>query len=197
MNELFAILYHTFANEDKGTFANQGGWSEDGGAPSVAETCSFFAFVDLMGEFRDHFCSQLDNSDVGIRSSLSKLSTNLRAFDSQLWNKIEMENGVKPHYYAFRWMTTLLTQEFAFPDVVRLWDTMLSDPDGRADCIRRLCIAMVLLVREELMKGDFAANMRILQQYPPMDVGLIVKKATELRTFKTVFVLDDSHEDDE
>ena len=188
MNELFAILYHTFANENKDQDNRENENGDD--LPSMAETASFFAFVDLMGEFRDHFCSQLDNSDVGIRSSLSKLSSSLRAFDSQLWTKMEVENGVKPHYYAFRWMTTLLTQEFSFPDVVRLWDTMLSDPDGRSDCIRRLCIAMVLLVKDELMAGDFAANMRILQQYPPMDVGLVVRKANEIRNYKSVFVLD-------
>ncbi len=28
---------------------------------------------------------------------------------------------VNPQFYAFRWITLLLTQEFSFPDVVRLW----------------------------------------------------------------------------
>lgn len=59
---------------------------------------------------------------------------------------------VNPQFYAFRWITLLLTQEFSFPDSLRLWDTLLSDPAGRTDCLLRLCVAMLLNVREELMQ---------------------------------------------
>ena len=34
---------------------------------------------------------------------------------------------------------------------MRLWDTLLADPGGRADCLLRLCIAMLLHVRQELL----------------------------------------------
>lgn len=34
---------------------------------------------------------------------------------------------------------------------MRLWDTLLADPAGRADCLLRLCIAMLVHVREELL----------------------------------------------
>lgn len=42
-------------------------------------------------------------------------------------------------------------QEYSFPDVVRLWDTLLVDAAGRADCLLRVCIAMLVHVREELL----------------------------------------------
>ena len=32
---------------------------------------------------------------------------------------------VDPQFYAFRWITLLLSQEFAFPDLLRIWDTIL------------------------------------------------------------------------
>ena len=59
---------------------------------------------------------------------------------------------MNPQFYAFRWITLLLTQEFCFPDVTRLWDTMLSDPAGRTDCLLRLCAAMLLNLRTELLE---------------------------------------------
>lgn len=59
---------------------------------------------------------------------------------------------VNPQFYAFRWITLLLTQEFSCPDVVRLWDTMLSDPAGRSDCLQRICIAMLLNLRQQLLQ---------------------------------------------
>jgi hypothetical protein len=37
---------------------------------------------------------------------------------------------VNPQFYAFRWITLLLTQEFSFFDSIRLWDSLLSNPDG-------------------------------------------------------------------
>lgn len=37
---------------------------------------------------------------------------------------------INPQFYAFRWITLLLTQEFDFPACLRLWDTLLSNKDG-------------------------------------------------------------------
>jgi hypothetical protein len=34
---------------------------------------------------------------------------------------------------------------------VRLWDTLLADPSGRVDCLLRLCIAMLVHIRAELL----------------------------------------------
>ena len=59
---------------------------------------------------------------------------------------------MNPQFYAFRWITLLLTQEFSCPDVVRLWDTMLSDLAGRSDCLLRICVAMLLNLRQELLQ---------------------------------------------
>lgn len=36
------------------------------------------------------------------------------------------------------------------------------------------------LVRQELLNGDFASNVKLLQNYPPMDVSLILNKAVEI-----------------
>lgn len=59
---------------------------------------------------------------------------------------------VNPQFYAFRWITLLLTQEFPFPDVVRLWDTLFSDIGGRTGCLLRMCIAMLVNVRSEILQ---------------------------------------------
>lgn len=71
------------------------------------------------------------------------------------WNQIEYASlllQVDPQYYAFRWITLLMSQEFAFPDTLRIWDTILSDPYGRMDCLLRFCIAMILHVKPRLMQ---------------------------------------------
>ena len=87
---------------------------------------------------------------------------------------------VDAQFFAFRWITLLLTQEFAFPEALRIWDTLLSDPRGRADCLLRVCSALVLRARAPLLAGDFAANVKLLQRYPPCDVAEVLRDAEAL-----------------
>lgn len=35
---------------------------------------------------------------------------------------------------------------------VRLWDTLFADAGGRTDCLLRMCTAMLLNVRDELLQ---------------------------------------------
>ncbi|KAK3005035.1 hypothetical protein RJ639_016357 [Escallonia herrerae] len=97
---------------------------------AYAEADTFFCFVELLSGFRDHFCQQLDNSVVGIRSTITKLSQLLKEHDEELWRHLEVTTKVNPQFYAFRWITLLLTQEFNFADSLHIWDTLLSDPEG-------------------------------------------------------------------
>lgn len=59
-----------------------------------AEADSFSCFVRLMSDSVDHFCELLDNSSVGIRSTLLRLSELLKASDEELWRHLELTNKV-------------------------------------------------------------------------------------------------------
>ncbi|KAK9835253.1 hypothetical protein WJX84_005521 [Apatococcus fuscideae] len=168
MNELLAPLYYTFSTDI------------DHDAGKHAEADAFYCFIDLISEFRDNFCQSLDNSHLGIKATMGRLTDALRAADQELWLHIDIKNKVNPQFFAFRWITLLLTQEFPFPDAVRLWDTLLSDPAGRTECLLQLCIAMLMNIRNELLEGDFSQNLKMLQRYPPVDVNAILYKAQQL-----------------
>lgn len=77
MNELYAPLYYLFKTDRDRTSAK------------YAEADAFYCFVDLISEFRDHFCQQLDNSTSGIRATIAKLMTLLRYHDLQLCEHLE------------------------------------------------------------------------------------------------------------
>lgn len=59
-----------------------------------AEADSFACFVRLLSDSVDHFCQQLDNSAVGIHSTLSRLSELLKANDEELWRHLEISTKV-------------------------------------------------------------------------------------------------------
>ncbi|TXG72604.1 hypothetical protein EZV62_001183 [Acer yangbiense] len=124
MNEILAPLFYVFRNDPDEDYAVS------------AEADTFFCFVEILSGFRDHFCQQLDNSVVGIRSTISKLSQLLKEHDEELWRHLEVTTKVNPQFYAFRWITLLLTQEFNFADSLHIWDTLLSDPEGPQELMK-------------------------------------------------------------
>ncbi|KAG1674587.1 hypothetical protein FOA52_001836 [Chlamydomonas sp. UWO 241] len=168
MNELIAPLYYLFRNDS------------DDQARQDAEADTFWCFMELISESRDHFCAALDNTSSGIKATLARLMVMLRHHDEALWRHVEVTCQVDPQFYAFRWVTLLLSQEFALQDIYRIWDMILSDPRGRSDCLLRVCTAMVLHVRDILMKGDFTVIMKTLQRFPPVDINVILHKASLL-----------------
>ncbi|XP_020400509.1 uncharacterized protein [Zea mays] len=169
MNEVLAPLYYVFKNDP------------DQSQAALAEPDAFFCFVELLSGFRDNFCKQLDNSVVGIRSTITTLSQLLRRHDEELWRHLEVVTKVNPQFYAFRWITLLLTQEFQFRDCLSLWDTLLGDPEGPQATLLRVCCAMLILVRRRLLAGDFTANLKLLQNYPPTNIDHILHIANKLR----------------
>ena len=62
---------------------------------ACAEADTFFCFVELLSGFRDLFCQQLDNSVVGIRSTIARLSHLLKEHDEELWRHLEVTTKVR------------------------------------------------------------------------------------------------------
>ena len=197
MNELIAPLYFVFA-----TAGGDDGGRCGGEASSVAvatatppplphpitpaEADAFYGLVALMAECRDWFVPALDgDASGGVRAALANLAAALRAADPALAAHVLDSNGVDPQFFGFRWLTLWLTQEFALPDAVRLWDGILGVGGGGdgawAAALQRVCVAMLVAVRADLLAGDFAANLKLLQRYPPtVDVRDLLRLADRL-----------------
>ncbi|KVI08256.1 hypothetical protein Ccrd_013370 [Cynara cardunculus var. scolymus] len=173
MNEILAPLFYVLKNDPNEDYAVN------------AEADTFFCFVELLSGFQDNFCQQLDNSIVGIRSTISKLSQLLKKHDEELWRHLEVTTKVNPQFYAFRWITLLLTQEFNFADSLHIWDALLSDPEGPQGTLLRVCCAMLILVRRRLLAGDFTANLKLLQSYPSTNVSHLLYVANKLSSHST------------
>ncbi|CAL0306415.1 unnamed protein product [Lupinus luteus] len=169
MNEILAPLFYVLKNDP----------DEENAAFAEADT--FFCFVELLSGLRDNFVQQLDNSVVGIRSTITRLSQLLREHDEELWRHLEITSKVNPQFYAFRWITLLLTQEFNFADSLHIWDTLLGDPDGPQETLLRVCCAMLILIRRRLLAGDFTSNLKLLQHYPSTNISHLLYVANKFR----------------
>ena len=84
------------------------------GAQEHAEEDSFFCFVELLSDFRDHFCQQLDNSAVGIRSTISQMTQLLRRHDEELWRHLEITSKVFSLHFCCVQSSNALHQGYLF-----------------------------------------------------------------------------------
>lgn len=108
-----------------------------------AEADTFYCFNNLMVHLRDNFMKIYDNSEFGIYGRMKKFGLMLKRMDEEIFNCFE-EQKLKPEFYAFRWLTLLLSQEFHLPDVLRIWDSLFADSGENFEFILYICCAMVV-----------------------------------------------------
>ena len=153
MNELLAPIYFVFAN------------SNDFDDQQYAEADTFFCFSNLMAEIRDFFIPSMDlDSHSGVHASLQSVMNLLERTDLELFQNMQ-EKKLDPVFYCFRWTTVLYTQEFRLPEVMRIWDTLLSDCN-RFEFMKYFSCSMLINIRERLLGGNFDENLNLLQNYP-------------------------------
>jgi len=155
MNEVLAPIYFVFCKEVP---------DPDAEALEAIEADAFFCFTNLMAECRDHFCSKLDHTAVGIQHKVKEMERLIGNKDPEL-GRLLQRLRVSPTFYGFRWITLLMTQEFDLPDVMRLWDSLLTDRQ-RFGFLTYFCAAVVLSIRDELIEhNDFAFCVKALQRF--------------------------------
>lgn len=130
MNEIVGPIYYVMASDPD--LSNR----------AHAEADCFFCFTALMSEIRDFFIKTLDDAEGGIRCMMSRLSNMLKAKDVSIYDHLKSQE-LHPQYYSFRWINLLLSQEFPLPDVLRIWDSILSD-ENRFDFLIKICCSMIL-----------------------------------------------------
>ncbi|XP_020816220.1 TBC1 domain family member 13 isoform X2 [Drosophila serrata] len=166
MNEIVGPIYYVMASDPDLSYR------------AHAEADCFFCFTALMGEIRDFFIKTLDDAEGGIKCMMARLSNMLKEKDIDIYEQLKSQE-LHPQYYSFRWLTLLLSQEFPLPDVLRIWDSVFSD-EHRFDFLIRICCSMILIQREAILENDFASNVKLLQNYPPIDINVVITHAVTL-----------------
>ncbi|XP_077501253.1 TBC1 domain family member 13 isoform X2 [Amblyomma americanum] len=163
MNEIIGPIYYTLVADPNPE------WRK------YAEADCFFCFTSLMSEIRDFFIKTLDESSSGIGAMMERLMQLLRRRDDRLYGHLK-QLQVEPQYYSFRWIMLLLSQDFPLPDVLRIWDSLFADTK-RFNFLIYICYAMLSKLRDKLMMGDFPSNIKLLQNFPDVDVSELIAQA--------------------
>jgi hypothetical protein len=175
MNEIVGTIYYVLANDFNEEWAAE------------AEADSYFLFNIIVTEMRDVFVPDLDTADTGIQGRIINMMQLLSLHDPEVRCHLD-DIGIDPTFYSIRWLTTLLSREFTLPDTIRLWDSMFASTH-KENFLRYVCVTMVMMIRDQLLEGDFSVCLRLLQSYPPTNVDRMLESSRALWIYESQVTL--------
>lgn len=161
-------------------------FSEERGVDlSDTEADAYFCFDIIMTEMQKCY-AVVETETEGIERQLREFLALFRIKDPELERHFELLK-IEMRFFALRWLRLWLAREFALPDLLALWDSFLTS-EQRLGWVRYVCVAMLIRIREGLLKSDFVDCMKLLLHYPPSDTAEILRTADRLRTSNVVIV---------
>lgn len=160
MNELVAHLFITFSQSKVTNISTR------------IEAESFFCFQRLLSYVGDNFCRALDHDKtMGVTHTMDGFQRLFHFCDPELFDHIA-NCQIRPEFYAFRWITLLMSQEFLTPDVLRIWDFLLSFGSHINNAIYYTTVAMLIYIRESLLAMEGMSQVLVALQHYPSDVDV-------------------------
>ena len=166
MNEILAPILYCFSSDQNPYFYLH------------VEEDTYNCFETFMNEIKDIFIRSKDNTETGIQTRLKNLMMIIKFFDRDLFNHL-MNEKVELQYFAFRWYSLFFTQEFEMPDILRLWDSLLSE--DKFEFMNMICTAIIKMKRQEILQNDFAGIMLTIQNFEMIEIENLIKYGLELR----------------
>jgi len=72
---------------------------------------------------------------------------------------------VIPQVFLMRWIRLLFGREFSFDAMLTIWDVCFAE-DPSLDIVNEICVAMLLLIRWQLIAADYNEALTLLLHYP-------------------------------
>ena len=130
MNEILAVIYYTFENDDNPFMLN------------YSESDSYYTFEILLEEIKQVFImDDINFSQLFIVIEIKFIKNILQKLDKDLYNHFENEN-VSLETFLMRWLLVLFAQEFRLDTTINFWDRMFTQKNK----INFLCYVSVSLL---------------------------------------------------
>ena len=153
------------------------------------EADSYFCFNNLMDEIKDLFIREKDLTRSGIQTRIKGINLLLREIDKEIYNHF-IDESVEIQFFMFRWYTLLFTQKYEMPDVLRLWDSILSfiklNSNRYTDkfmFLNYLSLAAILKKKVDILNSDFSGIMMCFQSMDFTDVHDHIRNADIIKQY--------------
>lgn len=150
------------------------------------EADTFFSFSLFLDMIQDHYSF----GQPGIQRMIKKLEDIIEKIDKPLFLHFKSLN-LYFLQFAFRWMNCVLMRELSLKQVLRLFDTFLSEASSESSFEKihvYVCAAFLKNWSEELQNLDFTELVIFLQHLPTQswtddDIGRLLSQAYMLMTW--------------
>ena len=167
MNELIFPLYYCFLNDNSAIFIND------------LENDTYFCFEIFMSKIGEIYQRNGNVKTNPINIRLNKLKEYLKVLEEDIYNLFHKEH-IEIELFCIRWYALFLAQEFEIPDVLRLWDTLLSEEDY-FDYINCLCIALLKIKKETIIKLRFCDILMSLKKLDSIDIEFLLEVTADVK----------------
>ncbi|KAI3637604.1 hypothetical protein MIR68_004253 [Amoeboaphelidium protococcarum] len=131
----------------------------------LVEADTFWCLTKLLDGIQDNYM----HSQPGIQRQIGKMKELINRIDSQLYSHLQSQ-GIEFIQFAFRWMNCLLMREMSIRNVIRMWDSYLSEgPDGFSDFHVYVASAFLAKWTDHLKSLEFQDIIMFLQSPPTKD----------------------------
>ncbi|XP_077451908.1 TBC1 domain family member 15 [Stigmatopora argus] len=138
-----------------------------------SEADAFWCFVSFMEQLHRNFEEQM----LGMKAQLIQLGSLLRLLDPSFLNYLESQDSGYL-YFCFRWLLIRFKREFAFHDVLRLWEVMWTGLPCRNFHLL-LCCAILDSEKSKIMEEKFGFS-EILKHVNQLSMKLDVEEILQM-----------------
>eukprot|EP00928_Gymnodinium_smaydae_P011001 TRINITY_DN14124_c1_g1_i2.p1 TRINITY_DN14124_c1_g1~~TRINITY_DN14124_c1_g1_i2.p1 ORF type:complete len:809 (-),score=244.78 TRINITY_DN14124_c1_g1_i2:95-2521(-) len=135
MSEILAVVFYVLSRE-----------------ANFVEADIYGCFSELMAEIKPSFTRALELAGDGVTEVVGAFGRLLAEYDPELANHLQ-QHGSPQNMFAFRWSTILFAQDLSLPDVALVWDSLIADA-SRSEFLVHACVALMLAIRDELLRLD-------------------------------------------
>ena len=172
MNEILAVIYYTFENDDNPFMLN------------YSESDSYYTFEILLEEIKQVFImDDINFSQLFIVIEIKFIKNILQKLDKDLYNHFENEN-VSLETFLMRWLLVLFAQEFQLDTTIIFWDRMFTQKN-KINFLCYVSVSLLIYNRNLLLNMDCVGIMEFSkkfgEKFTGKEISEIVKKAIEIK----------------
>lgn len=131
-------------------------------ALEAVEADTFWCLSKLLDGIQDNYVF----AQPGIQRQVRRMGELVARINSPLHEHLAQQ-GVEYMQFAFRWMNCLLMREMSVKNIIRIWDTYLSEgTDAFADFHPFVCAVFLHMWSDTLLGMDFQGIIMFLQSLP-------------------------------
>ena len=172
MNEILAVIYYTFENDDNPFMLN------------YTESDSYYTFEILLEEIKQVFImDDINFSQLFVVIEIKFIKNILQKLDKDLFNHFENEN-VSLETFLMRWLLVIFAQEFQLDTTINFWDRMFTQKN-KINFLCYVSVSLLIYNRNLLLNMDFIGIMEFSkkfgEKFTGKEISEIVKKAIEIK----------------